>query len=564
MFDLKLLRNIWRVCFLLALWCPLDLWAAPEDTVLCWQPYQIDLQATKSISNPYVETISSDSGTRYLSAVFHCVSGEGQGKRMVVHGFWDGGDHWVIRFAPPAPGQWRYETISPDKGMDAQTGTLWARTATAAERRANPLCRGFLYVADNGRNFCFADQTPFLWIGDTWWAWADPRIRFQSFKTLADDRADKGFTLGQMAIRMEKVIDASGRPDFSYLHHAEAFIRYANSRGIVVAVSGLWGGKITPEIARQSRRWWKYLISRLQAYQVIWMVASEYNLNDYGGAGLDYWKALGQLVKDQDPYRRITSLHNTPPNWKGGTQGDSRQWSTGEVLHQAPWLDYNQSQLGHGKYRNEMAPRVVRAAYARMPPKPIVITEPWYEFVPGSASAMDVRFACWSSFLCGGAGITYGGGHIWWAYLPDNHSKPLADMGGFPQDPDLQANTLNYPGARSVSFMAHFLSDKPWWRWQPHEELIQDYPAPFCKADPGNQYLVYLRYGGNFRLDLRATGDRPLRCEWVDLVSGRTRTEQIQGGTVRQFWNARDYPGSRPYHDFLVYIQVAKAPAGNQ
>jgi len=27
------------------------------------------------------------------------------------------------------------------------------------------------------------------------------------------------------------------------------------------------------------------------------------------------------------------------------------------------------------------------------PPKPVVVTEPWYEFIEGNPTAMDVRFA---------------------------------------------------------------------------------------------------------------------------------------------------------------------------
>ena len=543
------------VCCLLY---PLGLRAQSVDTVRCWDVYEIYLQSDRQMENPYAQTISPrDSGAPYLTAVFRGVSGEAAGHRMVLTGFWDGNHVWKVRFAPPRPGVWEYRTVSGDEGLNGKKGTLFARKATPQELQSDPLYHGFIYVAKNGRNFRYADDTPFFWVGDTWWAWADKRIKFQSFKRLADDRSAKGFTVGQMYINQLKFKGASAHPDFDFIHQTEDFIRYANKKGIVVCVSGLWGGKVTSAAAAENRRWWKYLVSRLQAYNVVWMVASEYNMNNYGGAGLGYWKALGRLVKDQDPYKRITSFHNTPPNWRGGTQGDSRQWSTAAVLDQESWLDYNQTQLGHGKFRNEMAPVVVANAYAHRPVKPIVVTEPWYEFIPGSAPAMDIRFAFWSSFLSGAAGITYGGGHIWWAYLPDNHEKSLKDMGGFPLDSNLHANTLDYPGAQSVSFMAKFLSGKHWWEWRPHPELVLDYPARFCKADPGKEYLVYLRYGGDFRLDLRAAGNRPLHYRWIDLVTLKTKDGDVQGGGLRQFWNPRDYPGNRPYHDCLLYVTAA-------
>ena len=57
------------------------------------------------------------------------------------------------------------------------------------------------------------------------------------------------------------------------------------------------------------------------------------------------------------------------------------------VLHQEPWLDYNQSQVGHGRFANEMIPQVSTGEYKRTPSKPIVVTEPWYEFIEGNRIA---------------------------------------------------------------------------------------------------------------------------------------------------------------------------------
>src|ERR1039458_3770450 len=109
----------------------------------------------------------------------------------------------------------------------------------------------------------------------------------------------------------------------------------------------------------------------------------------------------------------MMGVHNTPPGWRGGEMADSAQWSTGSVLHDQGWLAFNGSQVGHGKWRNEMVPQIISLDYARRPAKPVVITEPWYEFAEGSAPAMDVRFAAWSAMLSGAAGHTYGGGHQW-------------------------------------------------------------------------------------------------------------------------------------------------------
>ena len=152
------------------------------------------------------------------------------------------------------------------------------------------------------------------------------------------------------------------------------------------------------------RRWCRYLVHRLGAYNVIWVLAGEYNMWDYGDFGLDFWRDLGRVIDAEDPYERIIGAHPTPPGHRGGA--DAPQWSTAEILHDQPWVDYNQSQVGHGRWRNEWIPRVVEDAYARKPPKPIVVTEPWYEFVEGNPTAADVRFGAWSAVLSGAGALT--------------------------------------------------------------------------------------------------------------------------------------------------------------
>jgi hypothetical protein len=212
---------------------------------------------------------------------------------------------------------------------------------------------------------------------------------------------------------------------------------------------------------------------------------------------LSFWKELGAMVDELDPYDRLLSVHPTPPGWSGGQ--DAPQWSTGAVLHDQSWLNYNQSQVGHGRWRNEMIPQVVAADYARVPAKPIVVTEAWYEFVEGNPSAADIRFGAWSALLSGAAGHSYAGGHVWKAHVPE----APASQDSWPMEMGFDRNTLDYSGARSLGSLARFLKTLSWWKLEPHPELVSDYPAPFCSAVPGQEYLVYLRWNGSLRLDLQ-------------------------------------------------------------
>lgn len=523
---------------------------AAATTVRRWEIFEIEMTARAGLANAYVNGLPDD-GTRFARVVFTGVSGEAKGKSYTVAAFWDGALKWKARFAPPAAGEWSYRSASADPGLNGVNGSMVC--AAGGSRH------GFVRVSEGrirpGRYFEYTDGTPFLWIGDTWWNWAKKGIRFSSFQKLVDDRADKGFTVGQLYFSGDgELLDKSfSHPDLEQIHKVEEMIAYANSRGITVWIHPWWGGKDLGERVGTGnlKRWWRYTIDRLAAYNVIWVLAGEYNMYNYSGLGLPFWNELGAMVQKEDPYRRIIGVHPTPGGWQGGA--DAPQWSTGEVLHNEPWLDYNQSQVGHAKWRNEMIPLVVAADYARTPAKPVVVTEPWYEFVEGDPRAEDIRLGAWSAMLSGAAGHSYGGGHVWWAHVPEAPS----DQGEWPLHKAFDTDTLNYPGAISIGFMARFLKGVEWWKLEPHPELVSNYPAKYCAAIPGSRLVVYARWGGVLKLDLRPSTDRDrFEYTWTDLTAGKEAARGgVSGGEVREFHAPEDYPLHPHYKDWLLYVR---------
>jgi hypothetical protein len=527
-----------------------------------WQTLEVTLQCEKPLERPYMESLPG--GSEALARVtFEGTAGEALGQRYAMDAFWDGGRTFKARFAPPRPGQWAYRSRSSQAALDGVTGTFTCTAWTEAEKAENPTRRGLVRVcrsgARPGRYFEYTDGTPFLWIGDTWWNWTKRGIRLSSFQKLADDRAEKGFTLGQLFFAghgwgsPSSLLDRSCEaPDLEHVREIEAMIRYANSKGLTVWIHPWWGGgNLDRQIgAENMRRWWRYVVARLSAYNVVWTLAGEYNLNKYGGLGLSFWNELGALVDESDPYDRLLSVHPTPPGWSGGQEAP--QWSTSTALHDQPWLNYNQSQVGHGRWRNEMIPLVVAADYARLPAKPIVVTEPWYEFVEGNPPAADIRFGALSAILSGAAGHSYAGGHVWKAHVPE----APAGQDSWPMETSFERNTLDYPGARFMGSLGRFLKTLPWWTLTPHPEMVSDYPAPFCAAVPGQEYLVYLRWNGSLRLDLRPSNtDDRFAVTWIDLATfqaGRPKT--VPGGEVRELQCPKNYPGVPDVSDWLLHV----------
>ncbi len=534
-----------------------------EDDIHPWDVYELELTAQQELNSPYVDGLP-DGTPGHVSVTFRGEGGEAEGQQIRITGFWDGGRTWRVRFAPPMSGEWSYVSTSSDPGLEGQTGRFRCTNWTDADKVANAARRGFIQVCTDGprpgRYFQYADGTPMLWLGDTWWNWTKRGIPFERMQHLVDVRAKQGFNIGQLFFagrgwgRDSSLLNRTfTQPDLEHIRHVERMIQYANQHGITVWVHPWWSN---PDMqgsigAEHMRRWCRYMVHRLGAYNVIWVLAGEYNMHNYGGLGLEFWNSLGQLFDEEDAYHRIIGVHPTPPGWQGGA--DAPQWSTAEVIHAQPWLDYNQSQVGHGRWRNELIPGVVAASYARQPAKPIVVTEPWYEFIEGNPPAADVRFGGWSAILSGAAGHSYGGGHVWQAHVPE----APASRGTWPLEMEFDRDTLEYPGARSLSFMAQFLRSTDWWMLEPHPELVHANPSPYCGADPGQLYVVFLRFGGAVQLDLRpSTVDQQFEFRWIDLVNEKVKhTGEIQGGDIREFHAPEDYPGAEQYKDWILHVK---------
>jgi hypothetical protein len=531
-----------------------------------WEVLTITFKSKSDYKNPYAD-IPVNKYNDLLKVTFTGTSGEALEKQISIIGFWFGGKKWKVNFVPPYTGKWKYKTVSNDKSLDGKTGSFEVIEWSEQEKISNPTRRGFIRVNKTGPTaghyFEYADGTPFLWIGDTWWNWTKRSIHFETFKELVDNRSAKGFTIGQLFVPGNSSQESSALDrtytnlDTTHLRRIEEMIRYANSRGLTVWIHGWWSRQnMNTQIGEEKiKRWWRYLIHRFSAYNVIWVMAGEYNMYNYGGFPLDFWKDLGKMIDEEDPYERIISVHNTPPFWDGGAEAP--QWSTGSVLHNEEWLDYNQCQVGHGRYANEMIPLIVSGDYNRKPVKPIVVTEPWYEFVEGNPTGMDIRFAAWSSILSGAAGHTYGGGHVWWAHVPESP----ASVGSWPLEVEFDRTTYDYEGAVSMGILSNFFKEIGWWNMAPHPELILEYPQPFCLAKPGEEYLIYLRYGGSPVINLGAAAEETdFSFFWFNPATGKKNEAQvIKGKEFIRLSCPEMYPGVTELRDWVLYIKNCNA-----
>lgn len=145
-----------------------------------WTTHEIVLQSEKAYTNGYTDA--------EVWAVFTNTRGDS----LIRPAFWDGGNTWRIRFAPPDTGSiWTWITRASvgDKGLAGKTGALFSVTYTGEN---SLLKHGLLRMSPGKRNVVHASGKPFLVTGDT--PWSIPfRATPDQVRVYAADRQQKGF-----------------------------------------------------------------------------------------------------------------------------------------------------------------------------------------------------------------------------------------------------------------------------------------------------------------------------------------------------------------------------------
>lgn len=141
--------------------------AAPAQRIHVWEKQEIVLTSARDFANPYTD-----------ATVWVDLSGPGFSKR--IYGFWNGGREFCVRVVATAPGTWHWRSGSEpaDSGLAGKSGSFEAIEWTDAEKRDNPLRRGFLRSTPNSHALQSADGTPFFVLGDTWYSVGTNRFRW--------------------------------------------------------------------------------------------------------------------------------------------------------------------------------------------------------------------------------------------------------------------------------------------------------------------------------------------------------------------------------------------------
>ncbi|MBN1672761.1 MAG: DUF4038 domain-containing protein [Kiritimatiellae bacterium] len=437
-------------------------------------------------------------------------------EELEVEGFWDGEATWRVRFAPTAPGEWRWRSFSPDPDMDGQTGEFDCVEPSPDDLDANPNYHGHIRIARTRRHFVYADGTPFFYLGDTCWCMNAARCALGKdhngpFYVWLQDRRDKGFTVVN-----HRFIDSSANEggyafaadgdsvnwdalNPGYFEYADIRYRVLWENGFVIAGPPNWLGRTCMSLA-QAKNLFRYLLARYGAYNLVIALSGEYNwAYRYKGDNPPWnergkWCELGEFVVANNPFGHPVSIHPGP---FGGVEDPYKTSSLD--FHDEGWLDHNWLQSGQRPRCLPFIPEYLQTDYLRRPTKPVILAEGNYEWDNHEgASREQVRWQAWVSFLNGACGTVYGACGVW--QFHDAHAAETRLT--WNEDEWLEA--LAYAGSGDMKHVRTFFEELEWWRLQPRRDRIlvngeppemptdTDLTGPHCASADNDLVVVYV------------------------------------------------------------------------
>lgn len=403
---------------------------------------------------------------------------------------------------------------------------------------ARSFSRGRIVVHPGGRYLQYADGRPFFYLGDTAWELFHRTTREEA-RLYLEDRARKGFTVIQAVCLAEcdglRVPNAYGdlpfadagftRPNERYFAYVDEVVAMADSLGLVIGLLPAWGDKFClkwgpgPEIFTTGGRaeaFGRYLGERYRTRRnIIWILGGDRPPEGRELILRAFARGIACGVAGREDYSACLITYHP---WGKSSSGD---W-----LHDEPWLAFNMQQNGHA-YDFDLWERIARD-YARRPVKPVLDGEPIYEEHPidfdrekyGTSEALHVRRAFYHEVFSGACGHTYGCHAVWQMWEPGRYAPVTGPVRSWRE-------SLSLPGAYQVCYGRELIESRPFFRRIPDQGVIAGdagWGHGRCTATRdslGTYAMVYSESGRPFAVDLGRVSGKRIVAWWYDVRSGR-------------------------------------------
>lgn len=525
-----------------------------------WRAGIFDFQSQRSYQNPFLDV--------QIWAEFTAPSG----RKIRREAYWDGADNYKVSFAPTELGVWQARLEAPDEtGLN---GAAWTVEAVPYEGDLAIYQHGFLRVAENGRFLCYADGTPFFWLGDTHWEFACREKWDESnhpgmdsmFRGMADRRARQGYTVYQTNLRSDRAMGGNGRywdesspsdlPNVAfYQKELDRRMQYLADLGLVNALGQAWFMSIDNNIQHQ-KNLARYLVARYGALPMVWTLAGEtagYEGGEARQKRIDGWREVALLIERLDGYGQLQTAHYT----------NERPFA--EYYQDESWFDFALNQAGHGDYPISLRDYT---SYCQKHPKPFVEGEALYEYCStleelGTrlCTADMLRRVAYMSIQAGGCGYTYGAQGIWDVVWKKGQPNPMSLFNRF----DITwAEAIDGPGGEQMGYMRRFYEKAHFWELYPYGAQAEEQSfSPFAKKQPyvtlnrdATRLVLYYADSTRKSITLEGLRDEPYRAEWFDPRTGESRAwdEPVTPQSGRWTPPAKPGPG-----DWLLLVTAEEA-----
>lgn len=534
----KSLTSMWKkiyyiICISLFISC--NNTSTTQIEVPQWTSYEISIQSNKKYNNPYTDI---DVWAAFIND---------KGDSLVRPAFWDGGNIWKIRFAPPDTGQiwkWKVYSSTEDEGLN-KTGELFSVAYSGNNRLVK---HGLLKMSAGKRNIVYADGTSMLMVGDTPWS-LPYRATTEQAKMYAEDRQKKGFNTALLiAVQPDKKAEGPnarntvegfvrGFDDIpeghlnklnpSYFKTLDSLMSILHDHEIIPVFAPLahgygWKGKnsLGPSaLGDEYARFVKYLLARYGSNPVCWLLS----LDGHGDApGV---VPAGEMLEKWDAYKQPTGLHYNPcddflATW---AVNDSSHCFHYNRKHQdAAWLDFQWAQTGHdGKHLYHK----VEKMYDNKPTKAAMNGEATYEKMSEGKNGLGWWQGenAWNELMYGGTmGVVYGAVSLWqWKITPDEPGWEEWTNAPYSWKEALNFEGAQYVGAISRAFDGFDFKDMER-RW----DLTENNQPLLAKEEVF--YISYLSKGGTLGIK---TIPENLPYYWFDPVKGEF---YVDGKTTKE------------------------------
>jgi hypothetical protein len=499
------------------------------------------------------------------------------GRIFVRDAFWNGENLFLVRYLLPETGIWQYRLST------GETGEL---TCVPYQGNLDLYRHGFLKVGPRGRYLCYADGTPFFWLGDTHWHFAieerwnesnDPRFSSE-FRAIVDHRVQQHFTVYQCNFHCE-VAPQPGTKDRYFIHQGGTWIpdltflkddldckmAYLADHGLCIAAGFSWFfSAFMPGATEYYRMAARYLVARYGAYPMIWTLAGE--VGGYSaslrGQSIDFWREIAHIVEKHDTYHQLQTAHYT----------NERPFA--DYYQDEPWFDFTMNQAGHGDYPIDCRP--YRAHRAAHPAKPFVESESMYEHIltlePNGrrrATPAMLRRVAYLAMQNGACGYTYGAQGMWHIqWETPKEAESALGFGSF--DPWYQA--IDFPGADQMTILRSFYERVKWYRLSPlpqgclaqkpggdvvltlDGDDLQALFMPSIMADENMTTVVaYYTETSRYKVGFRTLSQPDYKAFWFDPATGRETLIDAHATPQDGIWFA---PSKAVEGDALLVLQA--------